>query len=119
MYIHTSSMPIDWYGKTTIKCPPYSKPLHIHIRNQMLYLTFRSETYVSSYVESNWKTFDFIILQNLIQNNSNVPNGFEYFETIKMTDDDVINYYHLFIQENISVEEQRDGKITELMNQDF
>ena len=119
-YIHTSSMPIDYIGKNTvIRCPPYSKLLNIHIKQNFLYVTYKSDIYVTNYVEHNWKTFEFIILKGLILSNSLIQNQYEYFDTIRVLEDDIVEYYHIFVNEIKSIEEERDNKIESLMDQDF
>lgn len=116
MYIHTSTIPTH---STFIKCPPYSKILHFHIRNGQYHITFQSESYVGYSPESDWKTFNILILNGIMLNNSSVPNTHEYFTTIRYQDDDFVEYYHIFLEEIKSLSEQRDSKIGEIMDQEF
>ena len=119
-YIHTSSMPIDYIGKNTvIKCPPYSKLLHVHIKQNFLYATYKTEQYVTNYPEHNWKSFEFIVIRNLVVANQPIQKEYEYVDTIRSLEDDMVSYYHVFVNEVKSIEEQRDSKIETLMDQDF
>lgn len=115
MYIHTSTIP---FHTTFIKCPPYSKILHFHISGSQYHITFQSEEYVGN-AESDWKTFNIKVLNGINLNNQSIPNTYEHFTTIRHQDNDFIDYYHIFIDEIKSLSEQRDGKIGEIMDQEF
>ena len=124
-YINTTSCSFSDYvsgGSTNfIKCPPFSKILNIHIRNWMLNITYQCDEYVNIYNSNfpDFKTFNFIVLIGLTQNNKSIPDFFEYFDTIKVFEDERVEYYHVFVQEIKTVQEIRDGKIDELMDQEF
>jgi len=89
----------------------------------MLMITYSSESYVnatsSQSNDPSYKTFLFKVLKGIYQSNTVIMDGFEYFQTIKKEDDDVVEHYHVFIQDIKSLAEQRDSKIGEVMNQDF
>lgn len=103
-----------------IKCPAFSKILNIQIKNSMLNIIYQSNEYVNIYENNGeFKTFTFIVISGLIQNNTTIPDSFEYFDTIKTLEDDRVEYYHIFIQETKSLKEIRDNKIDELMNSEF
>lgn len=116
MYIHTSTIPLT---ETFIKCPAYSKILHIHIKNNQYVITFKSESYVGYNSDNDWKKFNIKTLGGLMQNNQHLTDNFEYFTTIRVVEDDFIDYYHIFIEEVKSVAELRDNKIDEIMDQEF
>lgn len=124
-YINTTSCSFSDYingsSNTFIKCPPFSKILDIQVRNYMLNITYQSPDYVNVYNSnfSDFKTFNFIVLVGLTQNNKSIPDFFEYFDTIKVFEDERVEYYHVFIQEIKTIQEIRDGKIDELMDQEF
>lgn len=124
-YINTTSCSFSDYvsgtSTTFIKCPPFSKILNIQIRNWMLNITYQSDEYVNVYNGnfSDFKTFNFIVLTGLNQNNKSIPDFFEYFDTIKVFEDERVEYYHVFIQEIKTLQEIRDSKIDELMDQEF
>lgn len=116
MYIHTSTIPSH---SDCIKCPPYSKILHFHIRNGQYVITFQSEQYVGYNTESDWKTFNIKVLTGVMLSNASIPNTYEHFTTIRYQTEDFVDYYHIFIEEIKSISEQRDGKIGEIMDQEF
>lgn len=118
MYINTTSISIDTYGVQFINCPAFSKILHIHIKSNQLVITYSSELFINTYNNNNdgtFKTFQFKVLRGLHQNNANVMMGFEYFDTIRISEDDMVEYYHIFINETKSLAEQRDNKIGEVV----
>lgn len=117
MYIQTSTLPINSYNDTSfILCPPYSKILHVCVRRDDLIITYSSDLYVDIYgSKDNWKKFNFLVINGLQHNNTNIKDEFDYFNTIRVEESDFIDYYHIFIQEVKSVAEMRDVKIESIV----
>lgn len=116
MYIHTSSITIDFYGDLTkINCPSYSKILAIFIKSKILYVTFQSEYYITYDYDSSWKSFKFKIITGFSQNNHNIPSCYDYLDTIRVEEYDTIEYYYVFVEEIKSLSERRDSKINTIM----
>jgi hypothetical protein len=121
MYINTASINVDTYGTPFISCPAFSKVLHIHVKHNQLVITYSSEQMINTYnnvSDGTFKTFQFKVLKGLHQNNTHIMMGFEYFNTIRISEDDMVEYYHIFINEIKSLAEQRDNKIGEVISSD-
>ena len=118
MYIHTHSIQYDTYNSSFLSCPPYSKILNIIIKNGNLIITFSSEQYVTTNYNNSYsnKTFYFKVLTGLHQNNTSIPPDYQYHSTLRVQENDMIEYYHIFIHEIKSADELRDSKINEVIN---
>jgi hypothetical protein len=67
-----------------------------------------------------YKTFYFKVLVGLSQSNTSMDVGYEYLTTIRIIEDDEISqYYHIFMLEHKTLDEVRDEKLDKLMDQEF
>jgi len=124
MYIHTVQTNFDRYGTipSSIKCYPYSKVIHVHIKSGYLIVTYSSEMYSSGNIgigSDPHKTFNFRVLTGLTQNNTPMDRGYEYLTTIRVSEDEMVQYYHIFMMEHKTLDEVRDDKLNKLMDQEF
>jgi len=124
MYINTVQINFDRYGSnpSSIKCYPYSKVLHVHVKSGYLVITYSSEMYSDANIGLSgdpYKTFYFKVLTGLIQTNMVMERGYEYFDTIRVSEDEMIQDYHIFMLEHKTVDEVRDEKLNKLMDQEF
>ncbi len=121
MYIHTFVVNLNTYDKMFINCPEYSKVVNIAIRSGQLYITVTSESYVNLYngYDSITKTFNIKVLLGIQQNNTHIEKGYKFYNLLRTEINDIIEYYYVFVEEIKTVAELRDGKIDEIMNQEF
>ena len=119
MYINTSSLSFDIYGysPTYMSCLPYTKILHLIIKGSSLIVTSSSESHVGYNHSDHTKQFNFKVLKGLYQNNSHITESdYEYHSTLRVEENDMIEYYHIFVQEIKSLDELRDSKIERIVD---
>lgn len=96
MYINTANISIDinytLSNTATLRCPSYSKILHVHMRSGNLIITYSSNVYVNTnnFIDPGYKIFEFLVSKGLYNNNVIIKDGFEYF-------DSSVNYYYIYI----------------------
>lgn len=115
MYINTITIGINEYTTNFMNCPPFSKILDIRIGyNKSMVITYSSESYV--YPSDYTKSFYFHIIKGNCIVNMSVPTGYVFFKTIRAEENDFIEFYTIFIQENKTLDELRDSKIEEVIS---
>ena len=100
----------------SISVEPYTKLLNLLIIKSELIGIFSTEGY------NNWnglKTFNFRIMRGVSQFNNYIDDDYIFFDTIKVVDDETIEFYHLFFHEIKTLDETRDKKIDNFLNQEF
>jgi hypothetical protein len=119
-YISTRNIFLDEYNITSCQVPPFSKLLNVLINSRELNLVFESPE-SSQAGMNNDKTFNFKIISGLIQQDTYIDERWKYFDTIRTQEGDVIDYYHIFFEEIKTLQETRDSKLQEIIDdeQDF
>jgi hypothetical protein len=105
------------YGDSTLSLPDFSKILNIHIRNDMMAITYSSPNMINTFdTSSHHKRFNFRIIKGNYITNQHVVDDFKFFTTLRYEEFDTINYHNIFIEEIKSISELRDGKINEIID---
>ncbi len=121
-YINTSSIPINYYGLTTLRCPKFSKILHVHItQGNTIKITYSSELFVSQSDDKvngtgNYKSINFMILSGLHFDNVKMAESFEYFSTIRTEFNDIIEFNYIFIENIKTLDERRESTLIEVLD---
>lgn len=119
-YISTRNLFIDQYNTMTCTVPPFSKLLNvIVIGNEMEFIFESIES--SNHGSNNGKQFNFKVITGLHQKDTYIDERWEYFDTIRTQEGDFIEYYHIFFEEIKTLQETRDSKLQEIIDdeQDF
>lgn len=131
MVINTISNYIDTYSSVvniTYPIPAYSTVLNFFIDNNILYLVYSSD----DSTKSEEKTYVNVQVNTSQYLNNFTPNyNFEYFTTIISEDNrldshssgsnfsmniiPIRKYFHIFVQENLSLREIRDKKLNQII----
>lgn len=115
-YINTKTVPITDYSIMSVFVRPYSRLLKVMIKRKELILLFISENHKGG---ENTKLFNFKLIKGIYQTDSYIDNEYDFFDTIRVVDDDNIDYYHVFYQEIKTINEERNEKIDNFLNQEF
>ena len=119
-FISTRNLFIDTYNTMSCQVPPFSKLLNVLVCSGEMNLIFES-TESSNNGLNNLKTFNFKVIDGLVQQDTYIDERWEYFDTIRTQDGDIIEYYHIFYEEIKTLQETRDNKLQEIIDdeQDF
>lgn len=116
-YISTRNVFLDQYNTMSCQVPPFSKLLNILVSggsSKELNLIFESTETSSG--SNNSKTFNFKAISGLEQQDNYIDDRWIYFDTIRLQDGDWIDYYHIFYEEIKTLQETRDSKLDEIIN---
>jgi len=116
MYINSTIIPLQPWMTSFVILPPFSKVLNISIRSGSMFIMYSSTTYDNKLTGGNSKTYNIRVLLGLEISNQQIPDGFKFLNTIKTIENDIVEYYHIFIDEVMSLSEIRDSKIDEVIN---
>jgi hypothetical protein len=105
------------YDVQSCNVPSYSKILNINIvgRDDMN-VTFEAPTESRS---DDSKIFSFKVLTGLYQDNTFIDDRFIYHDTIRVQESDYIEYLHIFYEEIKSLDELRNEKLSDIIDEDF
>lgn len=119
-YILTRHSYIDEYNTVSCQVPPFSKLINVVVVSRDVRLIFESPESSDNGTNNN-KTFNFKFLGGLDQNDTYIDERWEYFNTYRVQDGDDIDYYHVFFEEIKTLQETRDNKLQEIIDdeQDF
>lgn len=116
-YISTRNVWIDQYNTMSCQVAPFSKLLNVIVIGGEMELIFESSESSDSGI-NNTKTFNFKVLTGLSQNDTYIDERWEYFDSVRTQEGDIIEYYHIFFEEIKTTQELRDNKIEEIINDD-
>lgn len=117
-YINSKEIDINLFSQTTtLRCPKFSEILNVHVKGSKLIITYSSISNTNlDNNENSYKSVNFKILYGLYLNNSIVDDSYEYFNTLKVEQDDTINFYHIFIENIKTLDEKRELKLVDILD---
>jgi len=120
-YLSTVEQEFQEHLDTFVNVEPYTELLNVSIRGSKLVLLFKGD-YNCTNPHNNYeekKSFTFKVVRGDYINNLEISENFEYHSTIRRENDDHIEYYNIFYEERKTVDELRDDKLNDIIDEDF
>jgi hypothetical protein len=120
-YLSTVEQEFQEYLDTFVNVEPYTELLNVSIRGSKLVLLFKGD-YNCTNPHNNYeekKSFTFKVVRGDYINNLEISENFEYHSTIRRENDDHIEYYNIFYEERKTLDELRDDKLNDIIDEDF
>ena len=119
-YISLGTLQIGNNSPLYITTKPYTKLLDVFIKQRdELSLIFEGnygclDTYSNNTYDPQ-KNFSFIVLSGGFINNELVDADYKFFKSVRLQENDFIEYYYIFYKEDKSLDEIRDEKLEDLL----
>jgi hypothetical protein len=120
-YLSTVEQEFQEHLDTFVNVEPYTELLNVSIRGSKLVLLFKGD-YNCTNPHNNYeekKSFTFKVVRGDYINNLEISENFEYHSTIRRENDDHIEYYNIFYEERKTLDELRDDKLNDIIDEDF
>ena len=120
-YLSTVEQEFQEHLDTFVNVEPYTELLNVSIRGSKLVLLFKGD-YNCTNTHNNYeekKNFTFKVIRGDYINNIEISENFEYHSTIRRENDDHIEYYNIFYEERKTLDELRDDKLNDIIDEDF
>jgi len=120
-YLSTVEQEFQEHLDTFVNVEPYTELLNVSIRGSKLVLLFKGD-YNCTNTHNNYeekKSFTFKVVRGDYINNLEISENFEYHSTIRRENDDHIEYYNIFYEERKTLDELRDDKLNDIIDEDF
>lgn len=115
-YLNTKNITLAEHSVMSLSVSPYTKLVNVKVKNGELLAIFLSEQ-IDNW--SNSKIFNFKVIRGQYQTNIYIDSFYNYFDTVKIIDDERVEWYHIFYQEIKTIEESRNERIDTFLNQEF